>query len=210
MLVRDAFFGGPDSVYDYRILFHQLPNKEEAVKTLIGARARGATIPDLEGILENQQSPDLWSEYASLGPRESEIVIERHPEIAVQLADSVLYNTPELILPMLFDQAQGDDRSLHNALNHPLRKIQDWATGVSPVDVNVLHLRKILVQAAEFWWRKSHVSDIAIRAMCIALNPGFDTTRTDPGRGRTVTFTSGLLRDNELGCPRIGNLLRKR
>ncbi len=198
VLVRNAFFGGLESVGDFRVLFHQLPNREEAVETLIGARARGATIQDLEELLENQRSPSLWSEYASLGSRESEIVLRRHPELAVQLAASALYNTPDLILPMLFNQAQGDRRPLHNTLDHPLRKIQNWATGVSPVDVNVVYLRKTLVQAAETWWRKSHVSDIAIRAMCIALNPGFNTTTSDPGKGHTVTFTYGLLRDNEL------------
>jgi len=204
VLVRNTFFGGPESVGDFRVLFHQLPNKEEAVETLIGARARGATIPDLEELLENQRSPDLWSEYASLGPRESEFVLRRHPEFAVQVAASTLYNAPELILPLLFYQAQGDGRPLHNSLDQPLRKIQDWATGVSPDDANVVYLRKTLVQAADTWWRKSHVSDIAIRAMCIALNPGFETTTTDPGRGRTITFTSGLLRDNEL--EEIGSL----
>gem|GEM_PF-556156 len=198
VLVRNTFFGGPGSVGDFHALFHQLPNQEQVVETLIGARARGASVPDLEELIERQRSSHLWSEYASLGPRESEVALRRHPEFTVQLAAFTLFHTPEITLPMLFEQAQGDQRSLHNTLDHPLRKVQDWAVGVSPADVNVVYLRKTLIQAAETWWRKSQVSDIAIRAMCIALNPGFRTTTTDPGRGRKFTLTSGLLRDNEL------------
>lgn len=202
VLVRNAFYGGPGSLRFYP-LFHQLPNREDAVETLIGARARGTSVPELEEILETQRSPRLWSEYASLGPRESTAALKKHPELAIELADSALFHTPETVLPRLFERALGDRRPLHNTLEHPLRKVQDWAVGVSPVQVNVVYRRKTLVQAAELW-RKSKASNIAIRAMCIALDPGFNTTTTDPGKGRTVTFSSGLLRDSEL--KEIGNL----
>ncbi len=198
VLVRNTFFGGLDRIHDYSALFHQLPNKEEAVETLIGARSRGANIPDLEALLESQHSSNLWSEYASLGPGESNVALSRHPEFAIQLAASALHNSPELILPRLFDLAQGDGRQLHNTLEHPLRKIKDWVTGVTPDEADVVNLRKILVQAADTWRRKSQKSDIAMRAMCIALSPGFDSTTTDPGRGRTLTLTSGLLGEDDL------------
>lgn len=204
ILVRNTFFGGSDSFREYRSLLHQLPNQEEALKTLIGARARGANIPELESLLEDQQSTSLWSMYASLGPRECIDVLREHPEFAVQVADSALYNTPELILPMLFEMAKGDGRLLHNTLDHPLRKIQDWATGVSPTDVNVVHLRRTLIHTAVAWAHTSSEPNIAIRAMCIALNPGFNTNRADPGKGNTITITSGLLRDTDL--EEIGSL----
>ena len=198
VLVRNAFFGGPGSYDNYFSLFQELQDKAEAVETLIGARARGAVIPGLEEILESMQSPSLWSEYASLGPRESDLVVRKHPELAVQLASTALYNAPDIILPLLFEQARGDRRPLHNTLDHPLRKIQDWATGASPVETDVISLRKTLIEAAKSWWQKSQITDIAVRAMCIALDPGFDATSTDPGRGRTITITTGLLRDIEL------------
>ena len=89
MLVRQVFFEGPGSL-DYRDLYADMPNKTAALHSLIGARSRGAHIPDLEALLEQHQSTHLWSEYSGLGSREARYVLTQHPELAVDIASTAL------------------------------------------------------------------------------------------------------------------------
>jgi hypothetical protein len=197
VLVRRVFFGGAGSL-DIAPLMKHVQSQEDALYTLIGARARGAIIPDLEDRLEHTASTHLWSEYASLGPSETRFVVHHHPDLIVDIASVTLDHAPETVIPMLLDRASKKDQQRGPWSEDPIQELEDWATGVSPVKEDILYRRSTLVRAANRWWQQGGESSLTIRAMCIALSPGFKYTATDPGAGRRFTWTHGVLREHEL------------
>ena len=196
-LVRRLFFGGPGSL-DFSLLIEKVESINNALYTLIGARARGAIISDLEERLEKLSDVSLWSVYASLGVPETQYIVDKHPDLILDIAEPALIFAPETTIPMLLDIACDDNRPLNSTPDHPMRKLQDWATGAHPSQEDVLARRSTLLSCSKSWWGKTGRTNIAVKAMCIALKPGFEYTSTDPGVGRSVTFTFGRLLDSDL------------
>lgn len=197
VLVKRVFFGGPVSL-NYKSLFNKLPDADEKLRTLIGARSRGASIPQLEALLEARRSSKLWSEYACLGPSEFDLAFQRHPEFAMEMVNAGLEFNPEKIIPFLLDRATGDDRALHNSPDHPLRKIEGWITYPAYYGHSTMERRQALVSAVEHWWNSDRANDLpathsAVRALTIAFRSNWLRSETDPGQGRSVTFHTGVL-----------------
>jgi transcriptional regulator with XRE-family HTH domain len=203
VLVRNTFFR-PFRVCDYRSLLAQLPNRKEAVETLLGAYSRGAVIPELEDLVEEIGSQELWAEYASLGRNEATRVLGRRPELVVAIAGAGLEHVPSKTIPMLLDQAVGEEGPHRGSPNNALPKIEVWATGAHPNAVDVVSRRRLLVEATVKWLEASGETAVALKALCLALKPGFEFNEADPGRGRTVTLTWGILRPQDLS--EIGTL----
>ncbi len=215
VLVRDTFFKGPGSL-PYAALLPALPNKEDAVHALIGARSRGAHIPELEILLEDLDSPRLWRDYAGIGNRETQHVIKSHPELVLIFSDPGLYYEPASTIPLLLTGAIGDVRPLHSHTDHPLRRIQDWVLGAFPTTGETERRRCLLMDATASWLKKTGPAaiQVAIHAMCIALSPRFEVRETDPGHGTTLTLRFGLLSDDKLlqvkeHWPKVVNLVKE-
>ncbi len=201
VLVKRVFFGGAGSL-DYKNLLNRLPDRNETLRTLLGARSRGASISGLEDLLEAQLSPQLWADYASLGPSELTFALERHPEFAVEMVDAGLEHGPEQIIPFLLKKAVGDDRALNSASDHPLRKIEDWITDRFPRSRSTIERRRALVSAIEHWWKRTRgdvtgVTGTAVRALTIAFTSTWRDWESDPGRGRRITISQGILSEAE-------------
>ena len=117
VLVRRIFFGDAGSLPLDRFLA-VVEREEDALDTLIGARARGASIPELEGCLERadqrlarEKSSRLWSQYASLGQSETRYAVERDPDRILEIAPSALEQDPEHVIPLLLKQVcETDER----------------------------------------------------------------------------------------------------
>ncbi len=201
VLVRRIFFGGVGSLPLDRFLA-LVERTEDALDTLMGARARGAPIPDLEHRLEREAArlPDhsssrLWSKYASLGPSEARYVVERHPDRLPAVAHEALEQAPESVIPLLLDLlCTGEDARVVDSLpEKPWEILTRWANGSSPGRRDLRHRRSSLLHAANAWRARGGDPNVAIRAMCIALAPGSDYVTVDPGAGRTVTLHHELL-----------------
>lgn len=197
-LVRRAFFGGVGSL-EYAPLLENVENPEDALDTLIHARACGAAVPELEEHLERLASPRLWSLYASLGAPEAHKMVHDHPELIEETAHATLTFIPETVIPMLLDREHEAKAPSDSALQEgPMNKLEIWAKGVSPATENVLYRRTTLIRAADRWWQQNHDSQVALRAMHIAMSPAFEYTKSDPGAGRQIIWTRGRLREHEL------------
>ena len=189
VLVRDVFFGGADSL-DHRPLLELLGNPKDAIEALIGARSRGASIPNLLSLLEGVDSPELWSHYASLGRSEAAYVIDRHPEFILTVAQSGLRYFPEKVIPMLLAKVQRRDYGSlienHGALN----QIQQWVDGESAATStdDIMGRRIVLIRETKRWWRGSQRDHVAIHAMCMALVPETEYISPDPGSGSKITI----------------------
>ena len=191
-LVRDIFFGGAGSL-DYRPLLERIGNRHDVVKTLVGARIWGALIPNLLYHVEDVGSASLWSEYALIGPSETQYIIENHPELIVDIAQSGLMRMPESVIPRLLDAVRREDYEYGMWYRGAIKELEQWAVHISPgVSIEeVLHRRSTLVQSTERWWQDTQRHVIAIHMMCIALKPGLDYSTLDPGAGNTLRVFTG-------------------
>ena len=199
-LVRRIFYRGPGSLLVNRFL-PVLQKPLDALETLIDARACGAFIPDLEQRLEEASHIDHWLKYAFLGKREVDFLLDRYPELVIQLAEPSLLYAPDSVIPMLLTEGAKDigqeshldwltPTSRHKSV---LERLERWVAEDVADRESLLARRTTLLQRARKWWEHSQKADMALSAMCIALNPVYRLVRTDPGMGTTVTLTEGAL-----------------
>ncbi len=195
--------------------------EEDALETLIGARSRGASIPELEECLERaeqrirrEQSSRLWSQYASLGQAEARYAVERDPGRILEIAPAALEHDPERVIPLLLARVRETDErpagvpttadpleilaatgNAESLLSEdPLDLLSRWVTKVSPERMDAFDRRPILVRVADRWRRRNGGSaTTALRVMCIALDPRYEYSRADPGAGRTIQLHFGNL-----------------
>ncbi len=191
-LVRDVFFGGAGSL-DYAPFLQVAESRQDLLETLIGALSRGASIPDLLSHIETEASANLWSAYASVGPRETEYVIENHSELAAEIAEAGLVHAPHLLIPKLLDQVREEHQDFAFSRYDPLKTIETWVLNPYTSAGEILYRRSALVRAAKQWWKRTGDTRTAVRGMCIALSPKLAGVVSDPGAGRTIKLTRGLL-----------------
>lgn len=201
ILVKDVFFSGPGS-FAYEPFIEQASSQQQAVMTLIGARSRGAAIPELEDLVERNSSTELWGSFASLGVSEARYVVRSHRELVAEIAPILLEECAEEVLPILLSAAIGDDRRLNSSPDHPLRRIEEWVTPPSSQAMQRDDRSAALIAAVRRWWREhrsegEQVGNIAIRAFSFAFAPSWESTEADPGYGRTITFSSGIVGETD-------------
>lgn len=158
--VRRFFFEGVGSL-DYRELLGQMPSKEGAVHSLLGAARQGARIPDLLDVLRALDDSTLWVQFSWLGPDEAALVLRTKPELAPKAAEPALYHVPDAVIPLLLSAASEDNRALHSHPDHPLRRIQDWATG-DPRREDPGDRRTLLLRASLRWVADGGTPDVGL------------------------------------------------
>ena len=194
-LVHRIFFNHPPTP-DYTPLLQMASNQHDSLEVLIHARAIGANIPSLESHIANSGSVMLWCEYAWLGRSESEFVLERHPEIVLEIAEPALVHAPEKTIPLLLNEVGSQMSSFSfPPIDNAMEKLVAWAVYSSPYSVDVLARRVLLVNAAAAWLQQNIDNNVetAIRAMLIALRPNFRHSSIDPGKGTVLTIHDGVL-----------------
>ena len=211
VLVRRAFFSGAGSP-EITPFLELVESQEDALHTLIGARARGAAVPDLEDRLQRADSGRLWAAYASVGPAEARHAIKRHPERVLEISEAALKNAPESMIPLLLDRLH-DDWTRVSGSESPLQILSEWATGVLPDSEDSMRRRSILLATATNWWQERRDANNALRVMCIALQPGFGFFAPDPGSSRRGELIRGHLGDQDLvtlttSWPRVMDVVR--
>ena len=196
-LVRDVFFDG-EARLDYAPFLEIVQDREGALRTLVGAHSRGAVIPDLTHHMEQLASPSVWSDFASLGPSETNYILSNHPELSPDIARSGLLHSPEAMIPRLLDNVRLEEYEQRIQREGPMKDIEHWATQVDPARDDVLFRRSVLARAVHTWHRRTRKSRIAVSAMCVALQPGFGFFTYDPGAGRTLTTSYGILPESTI------------
>jgi hypothetical protein len=197
VLVRDTFFGGKcDLPSD--ALMEAVTDKSDLAETLIGAITRGANIPNIIEILESTGSASVWEVYASIGEDEAKFVLRRHPELLHAVGKETLRLVPAETLPLLFKAAIGDERELGNALNHPLRWVEDWIREAWPGKGEAVRRRRILANTVRKWLKEGNDERVGLRALCLVFRPTFENVKADPGSGMKINITSGPLTEEEL------------
>ena len=213
ILVKRVFYERPGTL-EVAPFLEVVEDRQDALDTMIGARSRGAAIPDLERRLEGMNSSKLWEAYASLGPVEARYALGRHPELIQEIAQPALRSAPETAIPMLLDRMVRGSGPSRESSRGPLYEVRQWAKGISSGRQPVIGRRLALVRATVAWWVRSRKGEPAVRALCVAFMPGWDDSVPDPGIGNTVYFRSQMLADEELRAlveqwPAVMNVVRE-
>ena len=211
ILVRDVFFTGTGRL-PYRELLSSAPNIEQAVISLVGAKSRGAYVPDLQRWLEHCPSREVWGAYAHLGLAEATYVIEQRSAFVLDLSWILLNARADLAIPILLEAAIGDNRPLHAHPDHPLRKLQQWIEYPFDRTQSRGERSRVFVTTVDHWWRKKHsdevaIGNVAIHCLAIAFGPNWHSTESDPGQGRTMSFSQGSISEDD--CKELGRLWRE-
>jgi len=192
-LVKRAFF---DDIAPLALeRFTAATNTSELARVLVGARARGANVPDstLLPLLEQARDDRLWDQYAWLGRTETEWVLDNHAEALIAVANTALKNAPRRTVMLLLSQAVGDDRETHSHVSHPLRLVEDWLSDFHSPGSDLLAARREALAATVDWASQGGDAAIVSRAIALLFSSGIRCTTNDPGAGHTITFHTGVL-----------------
>jgi hypothetical protein len=198
-LVKTRFFNGGAAVDPLSYLAHY-QKLEDVVDVIIHAGLRGGDVDKakLFILVEKVGTPKLFAGYAAFGEQEAKGVISKHSDMALVEPLTYLAMAPEAIIPLMLEKAVGDNRTLHNNTNHPLRVLQDWVKDVLPGEDDVIARKKVVLKCLAEWRKAGKDPEVFARGMALALVPFFETHRTDPGSGRTLHYTRGCLSTSEL------------
>jgi len=213
-LVRDFFFSEASNL-PYRDLIKQSPDIVETAVTLIGARARGALVPNdlLVELIKQTRSDKVLKGFSYLGPNECDWVLENYPAKLLLIADAALSLSPNKAIPLLLTRAIGDNSPLHSNPDHPLRKIEDWVKSGKPGSGEAISRREILLDSTLSLFPEASNTHIALQALKYVLSPTFADSEMGPGSQLTVIFHRGLITQDEMSVirgfwPRVMEFLR--
>lgn len=214
-LIGAVFFCGATSL-PIRPFLAVAPAPGVSALTLIGARSRGAAVPDslLHELLFSSNDRRAWKEYASLGAEASRWVLEQRPGLLPEIAWIALHTVPEIATPRLLTLAVGDDRPLSSHPEHPLRRLRDWVRAGVPGTGEAVARREQLLGGVLAWHASGRAEPaVCLRAMAVAFDPRFEDQEGDPVEAMGFTLRFGGLLAEEIAAvsalwPRALPLLR--
>lgn len=198
-LVKTRYFNGGAVVDPLKYLAYY-QNLEDVVDVIIHAGLRGGVIDKAKlcMLVEQVGTPKLFAGYASFGEHEAKEIISKHPDKALKEPQTYLAMAPGVIIPLMLDKAVGDNRTLHNNLDHPLRVLQDWVKDSLPGEGDIIARKKVMLKCLAEWREAGKDPGVFTQGVALALVPSFETHRTDPGSGRSFSYTMGHLSPSEL------------
>ena len=201
-LIRDVFFEETASL-PFSLLkktIQKAPVAASAVEALIGAHARGASLPSgfLHPLIDDVNRRKTWQMYASVGREETQWVLAEHPEKAEIVSKQALAHAPSDVLPLLFEAKKDDPGLDPTSRNDPLSEIKEWVFSGRPGTEEAVGRRRILFQSAIEWLEKGRDRGVGLYALRYALAPQYEDSYSDPGSGRQITMERGVLLQEEI------------
>jgi hypothetical protein len=194
-LIRTVFFPASVPRHRYEDLIGKVPKPGKAVETLISAKALGASIPsrELRSLVCEFGSARAWNDLAQLSPEDASWVLENYPGDVVNVGRSLLSRSPGITIPRLLERATSATGAIHSQPDHPMRILSDWVRDLDiPID-QMIARRRILATSSKKYMADGGNPAVGIHGIALALSPSVESSSLDPGVGRTVTFTSGIL-----------------
>ncbi len=192
-IVGDAFF----SSETYRNLpldpVMERLDERSIVGSLVGAILMGAQIPKntIEPILCRSGLAKDFAQYSRLGERQAQFALAAHPEGLKEIAPYSLETNPAETLSLSLRQAAEDDQ-IRDSDDGLLGIVKRWIESAPHYENLQLERRKLLTTAAMRYLADNGDPQTALRALCLAMSPRFDSATSDPGSGLSLTITSGL------------------
>lgn len=201
-LLKDIFLSGDAlALVDlFWKLYESAPNNESALMVLIGAMAKGVVVDENRLLAELRaiDSQAIWERLAWVSPDWCEKVINERPGAIESFADPALHHISERAIPLLLNQAIADKRPENAHPEAPVRKLGDWVTHFSRHANDAITRRRLLLDATIQWLQKGGDGNVAWKILpkCVSFN--YENIETDPGDGRSVMITHGLVSLSDL------------
>jgi hypothetical protein len=200
-LIRTVFFPSPGQPrHPYQEIIQKAPNFGKAVETLIAAKSVGAEVPaeELRHLVAGSGSVRAWNGLAQLSEQDARWVLANYSGDLLDVGKSILWMSPEIGVRPLLKRAESVTGSVHSQTKHPMRILSGWVRDLNlPLD-QAIERRKILAKSSKKYILEEGDLSIGIHGICLALSPSLESHNLDPGAGRIVTITSGLLLIDEL------------
>ncbi len=201
-LIRDVFFSldNPGLRKLGLNLIATSANPDATAESVFGAKFRGASLENhyLENLLLRCSNTISWQNYAALGRNETDWILDNNPEKITDIAHEALnWNHPRALVSLL-QCGIGDTRELHSYPDHPLRQISDWISRANPRTQEPTIRRKALLDIIRNWLNENKDIGIGLKAIELIFSPNFQYSTTDPGAGKTITLTTGVLGATQL------------
>jgi len=194
-LIRTVFFPASAPRHRYDDLISKVRNLGKTVETLISAKALGADIPlrELRRLVLEANSTWAWNLLAQLSPEDASWVLENYPEDIVDVGRSLLAKSPAAAVTRLLERATSATGAIHSQPDHPMRILSDWVRELDiPID-QMISRRRILAASSRRYIDNGGDPAVGVHGIALALSPSLESNSLDPGAGRTVTITSGIL-----------------
>jgi|GEM_PF-1241778 len=202
VLLRDEFLRGDATALEdqYWKLYENAPNKEVALMSLVGAVAKGAIVDESRLLTELRtvDSMTAWEKLAWVSPDWCNRVINERPDAIESLADPALHYIPEKAIPLLLTLAIGDMRPENAHPEAPVRKLGDWITHFSMQAMDAVIRRRLLLDATLRWLPQGGDELVVWKILPKCVSFKYENIETDPGDGRAVTLTFGLVSLSDL------------
>lgn len=142
---------------------------------------------ELYSLLQELKNDENLISFAWLGRDYCEYLISKNPECINVIGEAALYNTPEKALPLLFKAINEQDP------NSPgiYKFIEGWLLNFKRQDV--IKRREIFIEQSKSWLKTGGNPEVIEVLTTKILSVAWDNTEADPGLGRTITISSGLL-----------------
>ncbi len=199
IIVGEVFFQGAKSL-DIQEILKKVPDRVEAVITLIGAKVRNAPVPSefLLAIMESIESARAYGQYAGLGRTEATWVLQHYPQYLGTFPRRFLYHVPDLAIPLLLKNAVGDERPLNAFPDHTIRLIGDWVLAGYPGSGEAIGRRKRAFSEVKKWLLEHEDASVGFKLIPAIFSPHFKDAEADPGSGMTLTLREGYLLPEEM------------
>ncbi|MFZ7131305.1 MAG: hypothetical protein ACOWWR_03000 [Eubacteriales bacterium] len=172
---------------------------DASLDVILDAVRIGGSMPSayLYSFLSKTTNTDLWIRFYSLFPESIDQGIKEHPNTREASIEPGLYNTPDMILPIVFEIASNDKRPLHSNPDHVLRKLENWLQA-EPNSNKVIRKRKVVLQALAQFANSGGDPETIMSVICLVISPKYDFSEIPPGSGYKINYGTGLYSINLL------------
>lgn len=198
-LLKDVFYGSAPTIPIAPLLL-QAPSLREAANAVLHARHRGAPVPDpeLRGLLQQVDDPELWYGYCYLGESYARWVVENYPQHLVEVASAALTKAPDMAITALLKTDPGQADRPFGSLEEPFKSLGKWIFSSRPGTGVAVRNRRTLIKNVLRYLTNGGKIETAAKALAIALSPKYEATSTRPGSGREVVFSRGVISEKEV------------
>jgi len=159
----------------------------------------GGSIPSnyLYSLLAKTTNDDLWQRFYFLFPESIDQGIKEFPNTTEASIEPGLHNTPEMMLPIVFEIASQDKRPLHSSPDHVLRKLENWLQ-FNPTSKETIIKRKLVLKSLTQFANSDCDPETVVKVICLVLSPNYEVTEIPPGSGYKINFGRGIYSINLL------------
>lgn len=194
-LLREVFFPGRPTVYDYKKLLPSVSSYDRAVEAIVAARLYGGVIEssELRELVSNSRSPLLWRLIANVSIEDAQWALEAYHGDVLDITGALLYQIPQAVIPKILELTAEASRTGKLRPDAPMSILSSWVQDINAGSEEWIRRRRLVTQEARKYLLNGGDRGIGIHGICIGLSPAVRGSSLDRGMGNTVIMRSGLM-----------------